>query len=262
MQAACLDSIAGDVAPFVQPSAGGGDATSGALIPLDTLAADINARLEKAEACARKQKGHRLAAGLQLIAARKRVEAGEAGEIGWHDWVRANIKRTLRDVQKVMAVARAPDPEKKLAEERDRVREQVRRHREDAIRMAPSPVPEPLAAIKAMWLELSAAEQSAFLAWVTPVPEPVEAEPTLAPEPHYPAPEGGGNPLYEIYDGLKPNTRTYARCWVEDGCPIASNPREHFKITEALQAFRAAARKASEEERRRFLEMVAVAQAA
>jgi hypothetical protein len=260
MQAACVDSIARDVSPFLQPPAGGGDAISGALITLDTLAEDINARLEKAEAYARKHKEHRLAAGLQLIEARKRVEAGEAGEIGWHDWVRANIKRTLRDVQKIMAVARAPDPEKKLAEERDRVREQVRRHRADAIRMAPSPVPDPLTALKAMWLALSAVEQNAFLAWATPVPEPVEAEPTQ--EPHYPAPEGGSNPLYEIYDGLKPNTQTYARHWVEDGCPIASNPSEHFRITEALQPFRAVARKASEEERQRFLEMVAVAQAA
>ena len=189
MQAACVDSIARDVSPFLQPPAGGGDAISGALITLDTLAEDINARLEKAESCARKVEEHRLAAGLQLIEARKRVEAGEAGQIGWHDWVRANIKRTLRDVQKVMAIARAPDPEKKLVEERDRVREQVRRHREDAIRMAPSLVADPLAALKGMWLALSPAEQSVFLAWATTVPEPVEAEPTPAPEPHDPVPE-------------------------------------------------------------------------
>jgi hypothetical protein len=87
------------------------------LIPLDTLAAEINVRFKKAIAIEAKAKEHRIAAGLQLIEARKRVERGEAG-IGWERWCAENIERSQRDIRKVMRLAGAPDPTVSLAAER------------------------------------------------------------------------------------------------------------------------------------------------
>ena len=40
---------------------------------------------------------HRLAAGQQLLALRKRIEAGECGDVGWWQWYAANVDRSRKD---------------------------------------------------------------------------------------------------------------------------------------------------------------------
>jgi hypothetical protein len=91
--------------------------------PLDLIATQINDRLEKvAEA-----DDHRMAAGKLLIEAHERVKRGDAGNVTWPDWVGQNIKRSMADVRKVMALARGKDPET--------ARQQEKRDAKD--RMAP-----------------------------------------------------------------------------------------------------------------------------
>lgn len=84
---------------------------------LDTLAQEIRANYEKLDLARREIeraqmdiKDLRLTLARQLLAAKHRVEAGEAGETGWKDWVEANIKRSFRDVQKLIAMAKTADP--------------------------------------------------------------------------------------------------------------------------------------------------------
>lgn len=70
--------------------------------PLNTLAAEINARLEWTGRTHQKAKDHRIAAGLLLDEARRRVQAGEAGKLTWSDWLIANIHRSAGDVRKLI----------------------------------------------------------------------------------------------------------------------------------------------------------------
>ena len=48
---------------------------------------------------------HRLAAGQQLLALRKRIEAGECGDVGWWQWYEANVDRSRKDAEKLMRMA-------------------------------------------------------------------------------------------------------------------------------------------------------------
>jgi hypothetical protein len=58
---------------------------------------------------------HRIKAGELLIEASKHVPAGE-----WGRWCNANVKRSERDIRKVMKIAGTADPEAALREERKR----------------------------------------------------------------------------------------------------------------------------------------------
>ena len=46
--------------------------------------------------------------------ARKRVEAGEAGEVKWYEWGRKNIKLLLPHLRELQLIAAAEDPRKQL----------------------------------------------------------------------------------------------------------------------------------------------------
>jgi hypothetical protein len=83
-------------------------------------AKQINVRLKKAE-------DYRVEAGRMLLKLRPKVEA--AG-VGWEAWCKVNIDRSYRDVQKVMALAKAPDPEAAGEQERERNRIASRESRE------------------------------------------------------------------------------------------------------------------------------------
>ena len=71
----------------------------------------------------------RLAAALTLRDLRTRIDAGEAGAIGWEQWCRQNIRRSFRDVQRLLALAEHPNPEIALEEERESNRASKKRSR-------------------------------------------------------------------------------------------------------------------------------------
>src|SRR2546421_13113916 len=81
--------------------------------PLNKLAAQINGHFERLEHAGPEYDEQRISVGLLLIAARDSVQRGK-----WYDWLKANIKRSIRDCQKAIAVAHAPDPHRRLAEQR------------------------------------------------------------------------------------------------------------------------------------------------
>ena len=93
--------------------------------PLNKLAAQINGHLERFEQAGPEYDEQRISVGLLLIAARDSVQRGK-----WYDWLKSNIKRSIRDCQKAIAVAHAPDPHRKLAEQRKKNRQYARRHRQ------------------------------------------------------------------------------------------------------------------------------------
>jgi len=93
--------------------------------PLNKLVAQINGHLERFEHAGPELDEQRISVGLLLIAARDSVQRGK-----WYEWLKANIKRSIRDCQKAIAVAHAPDPHRKLAEQRKKNRQYARRHRQ------------------------------------------------------------------------------------------------------------------------------------
>ena len=98
---------------------------------LNMLAVQINGHFERLEHAAPEYDEQRISVGLLLIEARDRVQSGK-----WHDWLKANIKRSIRDCQKAIALAHAPDPRRRLAEQREKNRQYARRHRQSLHRRA------------------------------------------------------------------------------------------------------------------------------
>ena len=62
--------------------------------------------------------------------ARKRVEAGDAGDVTWETWAGENIKLCDSRLRELQRIAEAEDPPKELERQRKMTRERVERHRE------------------------------------------------------------------------------------------------------------------------------------
>jgi hypothetical protein len=80
-------------------------------------------------------------------------------------------------------------------------------------------------------------------------------EPTASPVSEPSATElPQSNRLFELWKGLKPNTRANGLKWLADNCPSVYRD-SHFMITESLVSFRQAAREAIPQELAEFLEL-------
>ena len=53
----------------------------------------------------------RVACGQSLLELRRRIEAGEGGDVKWWDWYGEHFGRSRRDAERVMELAAAKDPE-------------------------------------------------------------------------------------------------------------------------------------------------------
>jgi hypothetical protein len=91
---------------------------------LDKRAASINRHIELILKAEGRAGYHRLRAGQELISARKHVPPGE-----WKAWCETNIKRSYRDIKRLLKIAGAEDPEAALEQERVSTRAQVARSR-------------------------------------------------------------------------------------------------------------------------------------
>jgi hypothetical protein len=69
---------------------------------------------------------------LEILAAQINQHVDLLEHAGPHyadDWLKANIKRSIRDCQKAMALAHTPDPRRELADQGEKNRQEVRRYR-------------------------------------------------------------------------------------------------------------------------------------
>jgi vacuolar-type H+-ATPase subunit I/STV1 len=90
----------------------------------------LGALAEKIAHCATQADEHTITAALLIREARKRVEAGEAGETTWYEWARNNIKLSMSRLRELQRIAEAQDPRKELERIRKKTQERVERHRE------------------------------------------------------------------------------------------------------------------------------------
>jgi hypothetical protein len=98
----------------------------GKVIPLNTikdLAKEIDRLFSVVQDSERRAERARMQAGRLLLELRARIEAGEAGAVTWWRWYCDHIAHSHRDAEKVMALARAQDPEAAYQEENRKRRE-------------------------------------------------------------------------------------------------------------------------------------------
>ena len=80
---------------------------------LEPIAKEINHRFSQASQLDGKADDHRLAAALQLEAARRQCKEVK---INFQKWCEENVKKSYDEVRKLVAVARQPEPAKALAD--------------------------------------------------------------------------------------------------------------------------------------------------
>ena len=95
----------------------------------DDLVKAINLKVTLSIFAANEAYHHRLDAGRMLLELRTRIEA-EGGD--WWKWQTGKFDRSRRDMEKLMQMARADDPEAAVEEERAKARERMQRTRSSA----------------------------------------------------------------------------------------------------------------------------------
>jgi hypothetical protein len=87
----------------------------------------------KADTARDKARSIRIDIGFELIDLKRRIDAGEARKAGepqeFWAWIKLRNDRSLRDMRKCMALARAEDPEAAAEKEREDTRKAVSKHR-------------------------------------------------------------------------------------------------------------------------------------
>ena len=73
---------------------------------------------------------HTIKAAKLIREARKRIEAGEAGDTNWYSWAPKNIKLSLSRLRELQRIAAADNPQKELERQRKVTQKRVERHRE------------------------------------------------------------------------------------------------------------------------------------
>jgi len=99
-------------------------------ISTEDQVAAINNTLVLADEAAVKSNNHRLEAGKMLVALRQQVE--RQGE-KWWKWQEGKFSRSRKDIEKLMRLASAPDPEAAFEEQKARVRDELKRSRERSL---------------------------------------------------------------------------------------------------------------------------------
>ena len=93
---------------------------------LDEAVVDIHKEFQRVVDAHGKLMAARIRCGVKLLALKARIEAGEAGAIGWWAWYDTKFARDRRDAERVMAIAAAQNPEAVHEEEKVATRERMR----------------------------------------------------------------------------------------------------------------------------------------
>jgi hypothetical protein len=117
-------------------------------------AANIAVAFAKVDTARNKAQSIRVEIGLELIELKRRVDAGEARKAGepqeFWVWIKLRVNRSLQDMRKCIALAKAKDPEAAAAQEREDARgrmQKVRKERANSSRPAQVVKFDPLARI-------------------------------------------------------------------------------------------------------------------
>jgi len=79
---------------------------------------------------AKKSEEYVISAAMLIREARRRVEAGEAGDVKWYEWAPKNIELSMSRLRELQRIADADDPEKELERLRRLNQKRVEKHRE------------------------------------------------------------------------------------------------------------------------------------
>lgn len=142
-----------------------------AKVKLENLAAEANARFERADKEMTKAEDHRLAAALQLKVAE---ELCKANGLDFKAWVEKNVSQKWETARKYLGIAKQPDPQKALADMREGTAKRNKKLRDSKKKAASAPgtktrtQPDALAgyeAVKAAFSDLGPKEQVNFVRW-------------------------------------------------------------------------------------------------
>jgi len=91
---------------------------------LDAAARAINDHLLKSAKAEGTSDYHRVQAGMKLAEVRKQLPHGE-----WRKWCRANIQRSIRDINRLLKIVGAADPDAALDQDRAATKGRMQEHR-------------------------------------------------------------------------------------------------------------------------------------
>ena len=84
---------------------------------------NISIKFAKVDNAHSKARSLRVEIGFELIDLKRRVDAGEAAKVGEPEefwaWIKMRVNRSVQDMRKCIALAKAKDPEAAAAQERD-----------------------------------------------------------------------------------------------------------------------------------------------
>jgi hypothetical protein len=109
--------------------------------PLDDVVQAINIKLGLAVEADNQASSHRLDAARMLLELRRRVE--ENLQDNWWEWCEGRFTHSRKDIEKLLRLARADDPEAAAQKEKADTRERMRRLRGAHIEHVRSIIPEP-----------------------------------------------------------------------------------------------------------------------
>jgi len=133
--------------------------------PIERLVLEIRSHVHDAGRSQTTCAKHQLQAGWRLLELRKRVEAGEAGDVHWWDWYETQFTGHIKSrkyAERLMKWAQADDPEAAVGAERERVRNAVRKYRGQLRNLPKSDAGDIVDHAMRLVDEMSAAERRRF----------------------------------------------------------------------------------------------------